>query len=143
MTACNCRISNKAGTEHGAARAAKNTAQSGPTRKPTPLSGLASATHRVSKLKTSSCEEGHTVYTSIAACNNWFYTAKGVHDEEIVFAVAAWALTDSGEIIGLIGQTGAVTKEHVARLTSPPPIKGSYLTGELLTASQRLALEKG
>ena len=83
------------------------------------------------------------MYTSIAACDNWFYTAKGAHDEEIVFAVAAWALTDSGEIIGLIGQTGAVTKEHVARLTSPPPIKGSYVSGERLTASQRLALEQG
>ncbi|MDB5960810.1 MAG: hypothetical protein JWP59_2104 [Massilia sp.] len=76
------------------------------------------------------------MYKSIAPCTNWFYTNKGPNDEDIVFAVAAWALTDADEVIGLIGETGAVTKDHVARLTAPPPVKGAYITGERLTESQ-------
>ncbi len=74
---------------------------------------------------------------SLTPCNDWYFVAKGTRDEDIVFRVAAWALLQNSDVIGLISASGAGTETNVARLVAPPPIKGMYIAGDQLTPSQR------
>jgi hypothetical protein len=80
---------------------------------------------------------------SIAPCTGWYYTAKGSRQEDIVFNVAAWALTDAGDVIGMIPVSDAATGDNVARLVAPPPIKGTYVPAERLTEQQKAAAARG
>jgi hypothetical protein len=79
---------------------------------------------------------------SISPCSGWYYVAEheGSH---IVFNVAAWALLETGEVIGMVAPSGAATAENVARLSFPPPIKGSYVSEEVLSQQQRSAAQRG
>ncbi|KAA0073152.1 hypothetical protein CIW54_27945 (plasmid) [Paraburkholderia sp. T12-10] len=80
---------------------------------------------------------------SIAPCTGWYYTAKGARDEDIVFDVAAWAITDAGEVVGMISASDAATDDGVARLVAPPPIKGMYVPAERLTERQKVVAARG
>lgn len=80
---------------------------------------------------------------SIAPCSGWYYTAKGSQQEDIVFKVAAWAVLDSGDVVGMIPASDAATKDNVARLVTPPPIKGMYVPEERLTEQQKTAAKRG
>lgn len=75
---------------------------------------------------------------SIVPCSGWYYTAKGSREEDIVFEVAAWALAEGGDVIGLIVVSDAVTSYNVARLVMPPRIGGTYVPESRLTKRQRL-----
>jgi len=74
---------------------------------------------------------------SIAPSSGWYYVAKGVQNEEIVFHVASWALTENNEVVGMIAAANATTKDDMARLVMPPPIKGTYLHEDQLSEKQR------
>jgi len=64
---------------------------------------------------------------SVVPCSGWYFVAKNSGDDsDIVFPVAAWSMNESGEVIGLISVTNAVTKDNIARLVAPPPIGGTY-----------------
>lgn len=80
---------------------------------------------------------------SIAPCTGWYWAAKGSRDEDIVFNVAAWAITEAGEVIGMLPVSDAVTDDNVARLVAPPPIKGTYVPAERLTEQQKAAASRG
>ncbi|CAM2164605.1 conserved hypothetical protein [Burkholderia latens] len=74
---------------------------------------------------------------SLSPCADWFYVATGSRDEDIVFRVAAWAVLESGEVVGMIAASGAATDDNVARLVTPPPIKGGYKHIDTLTDAQK------
>jgi hypothetical protein len=76
---------------------------------------------------------------SLTPCDGWFYVSKGVQNEDIVFHVAAWALLDTDEVVGMIAASNARTKDKMARLVMPPPIEGTYLVLEQLSISQQKA----
>jgi hypothetical protein len=76
-------------------------------------------------------------FTSLCPCADWFYTATGSQDEPIVFRVAAWALQDNGDVIGLVSASSATTNANVSRLVGPPPIGGRYVHESQLTPQQR------
>ena len=56
---------------------------------------------------------------SIAPCDGWFYTARGSLGEDIVFKVAAWAVLESGDVVGMIPVSDGVTGDNIARLVPP------------------------
>ncbi|MDK9721797.1 MAG: hypothetical protein OEL53_11500 [Rhodospirillales bacterium] len=80
---------------------------------------------------------------NLTSCDGWYYVAKGPAVGDIVFKVAAWALTERGEVIGLISASGAETDDKVSRLVFPPSIGGKYLPEEALSDSQRACAKKG
>jgi len=57
--------------------------------------------------------------------------------------VAAWAITEAGEVIGMIPVSDGVAADNVARLVAPPPIKGTYVPAERLTEQQKAAAARG
>lgn len=79
---------------------------------------------------------------SIAPYSGWYYAAKD-GNTSVVFKVAAWALLDTDEVIGMISASGAATSDNVARLVIPPSIKGHYVPEELLDQQQRSAALRG
>lgn len=64
----------------------------------------------------------------IIPCSGWCYTSGDWSNGKLhVWNVAAWALMDDGNVIGLISTTTiARTERNVACLMSPPPIGGHY-----------------
>lgn len=63
-------------------------------------------------------------------------------DDPTVFVIAAWALTNEGTVIGLIGQCPVggptdVTKRETPRLLPVPPVSGIYKHVSTLTAKER------
>ncbi len=57
--------------------------------------------------------------------------------------MAAWAITEAGEVIGMIPVSDGVAADNVARLVAPPPIKGTYVPAERLTEQQKAAAARG
>ncbi|KUF31708.1 hypothetical protein [Xanthomonas phaseoli] len=77
-------------------------------------------------------------------CDGWYYTATGSREEPIVFKLAGWAtLEDEGTVVGMISASDVTTDDNVARLATPPPIRGRYLPEELLTDEQKAAAKRG
>lgn len=72
---------------------------------------------------------------NLSPCDGWFYVA---HDDgkDIIFRVAAWAVRDDGQVVGMISASGAVTDEKIPRLVTPPSIGGMYLHRDSLSDSQ-------
>lgn len=58
----------------------------------------------------------------------------------IVYQLAAWALTEDGDITGLVAVYDA--QDGRAKLVTPPPVKGNYLHREQLTAEEVVAAQK-
>lgn len=71
----------------------------------------------------------------ISPCVDWFY----VGPDDLIFEVAAWALHDSGEVVGLIA-AGATNDKNIARLVTPPPVGGTYVHSSALTGDQKFKL---
>ncbi|WP_301255418.1 hypothetical protein [Eleftheria terrae] len=82
-------------------------------------------------------------FSSLSPCSDWFYAAKGTRDECIVFRIAAWALTEEGEAVGLVSASSATTSANVSCLVAPPPIGGRYLHVSQLDEEQRNAARLG
>lgn len=64
---------------------------------------------------------------SITPCTGWVYRLRTEEPAGAVFPVAAWGVTEAGEVVGLIGGTQAVTPGGTPCLTTPPKGKGEYL----------------
>jgi hypothetical protein len=81
------------------------------------------------------------IIKNIVPCDGWYFTAPAPseHESPIVFKVAAWALYENGDVVGLVNASGATTRENVGRLVAPPPIKGSYRSEDQLNTEQRTA----
>lgn len=80
------------------------------------------------------------MYSTILPCDGWFYANKGLQGEDQVFPVAVWALTDEGEVVGLIAVNDSMARDGKRQLIAPAPIDGAYLTADQLSPSQRAAL---
>lgn len=88
-------------------------------------------------------------YLSMTLATDWFFVhpneLQGAKSEHTVHHLAVWALTEAGEIIGLVPVSDhAVSGATTARLVPPPPIKGRYVHRDEFTPSMResLAVQK-
>lgn len=76
-------------------------------------------------------------YTQVCTAQDWFFVHKTGReaDPPIVWHIAAWALTDAGEVVGLVGAFGEEQgREGVSpKLTIVPPVPGAYLHRDQLS----------
>lgn len=73
-------------------------------------------------------------YLQITPATDWFFVFNRGTASVTVFHVAAWALTDAGNVIGLIGSVKG------ERLVEPPGVRdGIYLHRDQLTDAERFA----
>ena len=80
-------------------------------------------------------EEGP--YKSIIPAVDWYFVDKPKGGEQVVWPLAAWALTNAGEVIGLLGGTAAKTKDDgIPRLAAAPPVSGVYLHATQLSPEE-------
>ncbi|WP_081712854.1 MULTISPECIES: hypothetical protein [Burkholderia] len=80
------------------------------------------------------------MYKEITPSTDWFFVHDG-HNENappVVWHVAAWGLTEEGEVVGLIGAFGREdgSKGKTPRLIQVPAVPGSYLHLRQLTAAE-------
>ena len=80
-------------------------------------------------------------YSSVSSCSDWFYVGRGVQKEAIVFPVAAWGITEDGDVIGLIS-VPATDLQSPPHLLTPPPIGGCYKPREHLSEDERVSAAK-
>lgn len=77
-------------------------------------------------------------YQQLIPCSDeWYYVHENHYGDKVnanFFRVAAWASDDDGFVVGLLGETSAVTKEGTARLVAPPKLRGMYVPATSLTA---------
>lgn len=85
-------------------------------------------------------------YTAMMPATDWFfvheYPGGNATRTHTVHHLAAWALTEDGEITGLVPVSDANVKRGLtAKLVAPPPVEGSYVHREQLTASMLKSLK--
>lgn len=51
--------------------------------------------------------------------------------------MATWAITEAGEVIGMIPVSDGVTADYVARFVAQPSIEGTYVPAQRLTEQQK------
>lgn len=76
-------------------------------------------------------------YVQISPATNWYFRHdNSPHGERpcTVYQIAAWALTEEGEVVGLVAVRDPETKR--AKLVAPPPLPGDYLHQEQLSAEE-------
>ena len=83
------------------------------------------------------------VYKTIMPATDWFFVHEG-HSQPVVWHLAAWALTENGQTIGLIaaGSDEQVNRGEVPHLEPVPKVKGRYMHREQLTKDERYQAEK-
>lgn len=82
------------------------------------------------------------MYKQIISATDWYFrhdAPPGGGSLPVVYQIAAWALTDDGNVIGLVTVRDPETGRP--KLVSPPPIPGDYLHREQLT-EQEIAATK-
>jgi len=78
-------------------------------------------------------------YRSICSAHDWFFVARTEYGP-VVYPLAAWALSESGEIFGLTAINHPVPDgKRPPFLMSVPPIPGKYLLRESLTDEELTA----
>jgi hypothetical protein len=83
-------------------------------------------------------------YISMIPATDWFFVHKnsGVGPQYFVNHLAAWALTDEGESVGLLPASDPALKGQTsAKLVEPPPIEGEYIHKDRLTADMQACLQ--
>jgi len=71
-------------------------------------------------------------YTSIAPAHEWYCVVlpSKFNPKPIVWPVAVWALTEKGDVVGLIsvasGGPDDISKNPIGRLITPPPLAVIY-----------------
>ncbi|MGO2241119.1 MAG: hypothetical protein ACTH5D_05110 [Halomonas sp.] len=88
-------------------------------------------------VKTTLEEKRVMSYAQISPATNWYFRHENSpHDERpcTVYQVAAWALTEEGEVVGLVTVRDPETKR--AKLVTPPPLPGDYLHQDQLSAEE-------
>lgn len=81
-------------------------------------------------------------YSQISPATGWYFRHENAaHDQRpcTIYQIASWALTDEGEVVGLVAVRDPETKR--AKLVTPPPLVGDYLHREQLT-DEELELTK-
>ena len=85
----------------------------------------------------------------ILNAKDWFFVAtvpNGTEEQLLVFYLAAWALLESGKVIGLISVADSAAFEEgdkTPRLVSVPPgANGTYKPKDELSAHEQEALKK-
>lgn len=76
-------------------------------------------------------------YTQIIPATNWYFRHENSpHDKRpcTVYQIASWALTEEGEVVGLVAVKDPETKR--AKLVTPPPVAGDYLHREQLSDAE-------
>ena len=75
----------------------------------------------------------NTSYKQIIPATDWYFrhdNVSGVAGKSTVYQLAAWALKENGEVVGLV-----TVRDDNGRpkLVTPPPVPGDYLHKEQLT----------
>ncbi len=73
-------------------------------------------------------------FKQISTATNWYFRHENSkHDVRActVYQIAAWALTEKGEVVGLVTIRDPETQR--AKLVPPPPLAGDYLHRDQLT----------
>lgn len=68
-------------------------------------------------------------YLSLTPATDWFFVHKSedARRPHAIHRIAVWAITENGEVIGLIPVNDPrVTNGLTAKLVAPPPIEGEY-----------------
>lgn len=76
-------------------------------------------------------------YAQISPATNWYFRHdNSPHDERpcTVYQIAVWALTEEGEVVGLVTVRDPETRQ--ATLVTPPPLSGDYLHQDQLSAEE-------
>jgi hypothetical protein len=76
--------------------------------------------------------------TQITTASDWFYEI----DSDHVIPVAAWALHDDGEVVGLVSDGETTSKTGHRRLSRPKAGTGEYIHILQLTTAQKFSLAK-
>jgi hypothetical protein len=78
------------------------------------------------------------VYKTIIPATDWFFVHTG-HKEPVVWPLAAWALKENGETVGLIGAFGKEQAENneTPSLSAVASAPGRYLHRSQLTQQER------
>jgi hypothetical protein len=72
---------------------------------------------------------------SLTQGDGWYYVGPEVEGLPIVYKVAAWGVTEDGQVHGLISVT--ITENAPPHLVLPPPVGGRYKPEESLTDVER------
>lgn len=74
------------------------------------------------------------MYTQISPATDWYFKHENAPNDKrpcTVYQLTSWALTDEGEVIGLVAIRDP--KSQRAKLVPPPPLPGDYLHRDQLT----------
>lgn len=84
--------------------------------------------------------------TGLIPATDWFFVFSLEAEEDgrkySVQRLAAWALTEEGEVTGLVSVSDPRREGLTARLIAPPPEKGQYLHLDQLTPAMSDALRR-
>lgn len=76
-------------------------------------------------------------YAQISPATDWYFKHDNSQNDKrpsTVYQIAAWAITEDGEVVGLVPVRDPETKR--AKLVTPPPLPGDYLHKEQLTEDE-------
>ncbi|WP_039061721.1 MULTISPECIES: hypothetical protein [Enterobacteriaceae] len=79
----------------------------------------------------------NTSYKQIIPATDWYFrhdNVSGVAGKSTVYQLAAWALKENGEVVGLV--TVRDDNGH-PKLVTPPPVPSDYLHKEQLTDDEK------
>ena len=82
-------------------------------------------------------------YKQIIPATDWYFmhdNVPGEHGESTVYQLAAWALKENGDIVGLVTVRDIDTGHP--KLVTPPPVPGDYLHKEQLTDDEKTWAKK-
>lgn len=82
-------------------------------------------------------------YKQIMPSTDWYFrhdNVEGCSTKSTVYQLAAWALTNEGDIVGLVTVRDIETGRP--KLVTPPPVAGDYLHREQLEADEVLASKR-
>lgn len=96
-----------------------------------------------------SSNENTMGYKSVVAALDWVFVVLPVPpgNELIVWRIAAWALSEQGDVVGLVSVRGGGQGDEVmgktCRLVAPPPLRGIYKHISELDQDEKTALLSG
>ncbi|HEX5339034.1 MAG TPA: hypothetical protein VFW53_11410 [Gallionella sp.] len=72
-------------------------------------------------------------YKSITSATGWYFRDDGAKGSPIVWQLAAWAMTEAGDVVGLVAPAGAKNTDGSPKLARIPDGGGRYLHRDQLT----------
>lgn len=83
------------------------------------------------------------MFKQLIPAENWYFrhdNAPGSNGVSTVYQLAAWGLTEEGEVVGLVAVRDCETQR--AKLVTPPPVPGDYLHREQLSEEELVYARK-